>query len=331
MLGSLLGGNAGKSDMKKANQLLAEAVARLEAVGIPTIEAQKIALQDPELAGMLEAEQLAESELANVSIDPRINNNRMKAMEQLSGLADTGLGVEDQAAFNQFGRQSKAALQSSLAAEEMRDQEMNPGGASGNSVIRRMDAIQQQAQAQQQAGEARAAQAAAARREALNSYANLSNDMANQDWSQRAQVGNAKDSINKFNAQNRQDVNQYNLGQKQTINNTSAANKNQQEVHNKGLIQQDFNNRYMKAGGVNQATGNLAANYQAQGQAKAQGQADQNAALMNMAVKGATAYATGGGSLAAEGAGAAAQPNAAAGGAQFYNGPKRLKAGEEIA
>jgi hypothetical protein len=37
--------NAGKSEMKQATALMRDNVARLEAIGIPTIEAQKIALE----------------------------------------------------------------------------------------------------------------------------------------------------------------------------------------------------------------------------------------------------------------------------------------------
>ena len=64
--------NAGKSQMKEANQLMRDQVARLEAIGIPTIEAQKIALETPELVDLLEAEQLGPSAQESVQFDPRL-------------------------------------------------------------------------------------------------------------------------------------------------------------------------------------------------------------------------------------------------------------------
>lgn len=53
--------NAGKSEMKQANALMRDNIAKLEALGVPTIEAQKIALESPELVDMLVAEQMGPS------------------------------------------------------------------------------------------------------------------------------------------------------------------------------------------------------------------------------------------------------------------------------
>ncbi len=49
MLSGLLGGSAGKGEMEKATKLQKDSIARLEALGIPSIEAQRIALEAPEL------------------------------------------------------------------------------------------------------------------------------------------------------------------------------------------------------------------------------------------------------------------------------------------
>lgn len=293
VLGKILGNSAGKSEMKQSLGLSNEALEELKRLYVPTVEEQKVLLQNPELAGLLEAEQLGPSEMAGVSTDPRLKNAQMKALEELAGLSETGLGVEDQAAFNNLRRQSNAEAQ---AAQESILQNAAATGTldSGNALMAQLNAGQQQANRLQQGGEAQAAQAAQARRDALSQYANMSTNMANTDFNQRGQVASAKDSINKFNSQNRQDVNQYNLGNKQAINNTSAQNANTQEMHNQGLIQQQFQNNLSKATGVAGQTNNLANTYAQQGQAKAQGQADMNAAIIGGATKAGTAYATGG-------------------------------------
>ncbi len=293
--------NAGKADMKKSNKLMREAVERLEAVGIPTVEAQRIALQDPELVGLLEAEQLAESEMGNIAVDPRMREAQMSALEEMSGLARTGLGAEDRAAYNDLRRGAASAAQAQQATAI---QNASASGTldSGSNLMAQLNAGQQQANRMSSEGDRLAANASAARREALSQKANLATQLGAQDFSQKSQVAQSADAINRFNSQNRQDVNNQNLASRQTISNQANANRNNEQMHNKALLQQDYQNRIQKAGGVAQATQSLANNYAAQGQAAAQGAANTNAAILNTATKAGAAYATGGASLAAEGA-----------------------------
>ena len=287
-LSDLLGGNAGKADMKKSNQLMKDAVARLEAVGVPTVEAQRIALQDPELQGLLQAEQLQESQLAGVSVDPRMKQAQVKALEEITGLSEQGLGAEDKAAMNSLMRQNSGAAQAQNASV-LQDAAARGTLNSGNALIASLNAGQNQANRGQEQAMQIAAQASAARREALSQKANLATTMGQNDFAQKAQVANAGDAINRFNAQNRQDVNAQNLASRQTIANAGTANRNQEEMYNKGLVQQKFQNEFAKAGGVSGATTNLANNHAQQGQAAAQGQAAMNGAILNAGMGMATA------------------------------------------
>ena len=116
ILSGILGGSAGKSEMKEAQGLSREAVEQLKNVYVPTVEEQKITLQNPELAGLLSAEQLGPSALEEVSTDPRLKQAQMKALEQMAGLAQTGLGAEDIAAFNQLRRTAASDAQAANAA-----------------------------------------------------------------------------------------------------------------------------------------------------------------------------------------------------------------------
>lgn len=282
ILSGVLGGSAGKDDMKTSLGLSREALEELQRLYVPTVAEQEVALSAPELAGLLEAEQLGQSELAGISNDPRLKNAQMKALEELAGLSQTGLGVDDQAAFNQLRRQAGAETQaqnasilSNAAAHGTLD--------SGNALQAQLMSVQNQANKLQSGGEAQAATAAQARRQALGQYADMSTNMANTDFNQKAGVASAKDSINKFNNQNRQDVNQYNLGNKQNIANTTADTKNKQELYNKGLIQQRFQNNLSKSTGVAGQTNNLANQYAQQGQAAAQGQAAMTSGLLGTA------------------------------------------------
>lgn len=284
IIGDILGSGAGKDEMAESLGLSREALEELRKLYVPTVEEQKVQLTNPELAGLLEAEQLGQSEQAGVSADPRLKNAQMSALEQLAGLSQQGLGVEDQAAFNQLRRQAGAESQAQQASI-LQNAAAQGTLDSGNTLMAQLNASQQQANRLSQGAENQAAQAAAARRQALAQYADMSSNMANSDFAQKSQAGSAKDAIAKFNAQNKQGVNQYNLGNRQDIANTTANTANQQEMYNKGLIQQKFQNDVTKATGVAGQTNNLANSYAQQGQAKAQGQADMNAAIISGGAK----------------------------------------------
>jgi hypothetical protein len=288
-LGSILGDGAGKDEMEKSIGLSKQALEELKKLYVPTVEEQKVQLSNPELAGLLEAEQLGDSALAGVSTDPRLKQAQMKALEELSGLSEQGLGAEDKAAFNQLRNQAGAEAQAQTASV-LQNANANGTADSGSSIIAQLNAGQQQTNRLQQAGLQQAAQAAQARREALGQYASQSNAMANQDYSQRANSASAKDAISKFNAQNRQDVNASNLTNKQNIANMTAENANKSKLYNSGLIQSNFQNNLSKATGVAGQTNNVANNYANQGTAAANGQAQMNSSIMGMAGDATTAY-----------------------------------------
>lgn len=294
-LGGLLGGDAGKDEMEKSLGLSREAMETLKNVYVPTTSEQEILLSNPELAGLLEAEQLQDSRLSGVQVDPRLRQAQMRALEEISGLAETGMGAEDRAALNSLLRSTSGQAQAEQASVL---QDANARGTldSGATLMAELNAGQNQANRAQDEAMKVAANAMAARREALNSKANLSTTMGQNDFNQKAQIANSQDAISKFNSQNRQDVNAQNLNARQTIMNAATNNKNAQEMHNKGLIQQKFQNELSKAGGVSGATQNMANNYAQQGQAAAQGQAGMTSGLLNAGAQIGAAYATGGAS-----------------------------------
>jgi hypothetical protein len=291
MLSGLLGGSAGKSEMEKATKLQKDSIARLEALGIPSIEAQRIALEAPELVGQLEAEILGPSALESVSVDPRLRQAQMQALEQMSGLADVGLGAEDRAAFNELRRGASAQAQAQ-AQSVLQNAAAQGTLDSGSALAAQLMAGQQSADRMSQEGDRLAANAAAARRQALQSKAQFASQLGQQDFSQKATSAQARDAINQFNTQNRQNVAGTNLANRQSIANQGTATRNQQEMYNKGLLQQDFQNRLSKATGTNQAAGNLAQTYAGQGQAAAQGQANMTTGLLSTGMQlGAAAMA----------------------------------------
>jgi hypothetical protein len=280
LIGGIFGGSAGKDDMKKAAQLSQETVDQLKALGVPEIEIQKIALTNPELVGQLQAENYGPSSYEQVHVDPRLKDAQMKALEQMSGLADQGLGAEDKFAIQQALRQSGAEAQAQNAAT-LQNAAATGTMDSGNALMSQLMAGQQSANRAQTAGMQQAAQAAEARRAALGQYGNMATAASQQDYGMKSDLAKARDAISQFNAQNRQNVNQTNLTNRQGIENQRAANANQQEMYNKGLIQQKFNNDVTKATGVANAQNNQANMYSQQGTAAAQGQAQLTGSLIS--------------------------------------------------
>jgi hypothetical protein len=295
---------AGKSEMKESNRILRDNVARLEAIGVPTIEAQKIALETPELVGLLEAEQLGPSAVENIAFDPRLREAQLSALDDMRGLSETGLGAEDLAALDQIKRsslgQAEAQKQSVLAdaaARGMMD--------SGSALAAQLSAGQAAADRVSQQGMQQAAQAAQARRAAIGDVANMASRASAEDLGLKTQQASARDTIAQFNAQNRQGVNASNLASRQSIENQRAGNVNQAEMYNKGLIQQKFQNEMSKATGVTGANSNLAGNLQNQASAAQQAQQAQTSAILNAGTSIASAGLKGG----FGGAGAAPTPS----------------------
>lgn len=289
LLGGLMGNDAGSEEMAKSLGLSRSALEELKKIYVPTIEEQKVNLVSPELAGLLEASNVGDTALSGVSADPRLKQAQMKALEEMAGLSEQGLGVQDQAAFNQLRRQAGSEAQAQQASI-LQNAASQGTLDSGNALMAQLNGAQSQANRLQQGAEAQASAAAQARREAINSYGNMSSQMANQDYSNKANTASAKDAIAKFNAQNTQGANQFNINNKQDVANTAANTKNQQTMYNTGLIQQKFQNDLSKATGVAGQTNNLASAYANQGTAKAQGQAAMNGAILGAAGDAATAY-----------------------------------------
>jgi hypothetical protein len=88
----------------------------------------------------------------------------------------------------------------------------------------------------------------------------MAGQMRSQSFGEQEAIARQNDAISQFNAQNRQgqanravdNRNQaamLNLANKQNISDQNVGLRNQAQAHNKGLIQQDFQNQMQRAGG----------------------------------------------------------------------------------
>lgn len=265
--------------MKQANALMRDNIARLEAIGIPTIEAQRIALQSPELVGQLEAEALGPSRFEEIKMDPRLQAAQMAALQGITGVTEAG-GLDAQSRLN-----LEQGLGRVAGAEQARLQQLkeDPTLGQGQKLALQAQAIQGAGQGGRDVALQTAAQAQQAKMAALGQQANMASGMQGQQLQLAGQKASAADVINQFNAQQRMGVQSQNLAAKQAIANQAAATRNQQEMYNKGLIQQEFQNRMAKTTGVTGAQSNLAQQMQQQAAAAQQAQQAQTGAILGAA------------------------------------------------
>lgn len=268
--------------MAESNRLLQDNVARLEAIGIPTVEAQRIALQNPELVAPLVAEQTGPSQMEDIQMDPRLQAAQRAALDEMTGLGQTGLGAEDRAAFNQLRRQAAGAAEAQQAStlQEMASRGMLDSGA---NLAAQLQAGQSQADRMSQEGDRLAASASEARRAALGQQANMATQMSAQDLGLKTGKASAADTIAQFNTQQRAGTNAANQGYRIDRATQLANLRNQEEVANKGLIQQNFQNQIQRAGGVAQQQAAQAGNLQQQASGAQQAQQAQTGAILNLA------------------------------------------------
>jgi hypothetical protein len=297
--------NAGKSEMKEATSLMRDNIARLEAIGIPTIEAQRIALEAPELVGVLEAESLGPSRFEEISMDPRLQAAQMAALEDITGISEAG-GLDAASRLNLEQGLGRVAGAEQARLQQLRE---DPTLGQGQKLALQAQAVQGAGQSGRDVALQTAAQAQQARMAALGQQANLASGMQQQQLGLAGQKASAADAIAQFNTQQRMGVQSQNLANRQRIAEAGAATRNQQEMYNKALLQQQFQNQMAKATGVTGAQSNLA--QQMQQQAAAAQQAQQ--ALTGSLIKaGATIGGAMIGGPAAPAAGNAAAAQAAA-------------------
>lgn len=240
------------SDPNKAAMKLQEAqMERLNNLSLPELE--EYILQNPELVGTLDAEQLGGSALEEISLDPKAREAQLNALQSLQQYADEGMSDADKFGMEQMLGQVSAATKSNQANIEA-DMARRGMDSSGAALMGKMNAQQSGANTARQQAMQQAAQGQQNRMAALNQLANQSGQMQSQDFARQAQVGSAKDAIAQANAANRYQTNAANLSARQSIENQRANTANQQAQVGNQIAQQNFNNAYARTG----AQGNVA-------------------------------------------------------------------------
>lgn len=273
----LIGAADSSGDRRKALEANHQALQAWLNVNVPDPEKQKIFLQNYVNTGKLtpEVEQAysqGKSQLNGIQVDPGLKSKQLNALDSLSDISKNGgMNLSDQANeqkrvndINAMDRGKRGAIADSFAARGM--------GGSGLEMASQLGEAQD---ATNRANEASLNTTASARQRALDSImgsGQLAGNMRNQDFGEQKDVAGAQDAINRYNTTNLQSVaqrntnrqteaNQYNVQNAQDIANRNTGVANQQEIHNKGLYQQNFDNQKSLAGGVANAQNGMANAY----------------------------------------------------------------------
>ena len=275
---SIAAGNAAASGAKSQAQAAARARAAFQNVQVPTIEEQKLILQNPDLMGQYTPEQLQAMQdmttsMEGVKADQGLVDSQKEALAGISEVAKGGYSEADKSTAREIQR---TVSQDAAARQKAILNSMAQRGVlgSGMELSAQLQGGQQAAEQMSRGGEGLTQQAQARALQALGQQGSLAGSMRSQDVGEQADVARARDAINQFNQSNRQNISNTNVGnqnqaqllnlqQKQDMENKRAALANQQQTFNKGLLQTKYGNEMQKASGIAGAEtniGNAAAN-----------------------------------------------------------------------
>lgn len=250
-------GQAGK-DRDAATEAYQQSVNELTAIGVPSVEAQKVVMQRYQSAGLWtpELEQsinLQDSRLGSIQTNDATKQAQLNALAQLQEIGSSGgMTLSDRANLEKTEGNLAADLRGQREAI-LQDAAQRGGYGSGSALTAQLMA--QQGSANRAHDTALQTEASARDRalQAIQQAGTLGGQMQQTEFNQKAQQAAAQDAINKWNAENQQGVGhsntgvqnqaaQYNLGNAQNLMNSNTDIANKEETYNKGLIQQNFQN-----------------------------------------------------------------------------------------
>jgi hypothetical protein len=193
---SAIGGAAAAADKEKARALIDGILKEYSGVNVPELE-------------RIVGETLGPSAMEGVNADPRLRQEQLGSLEQLSNLSETGNNAETRARLgaimSQLARQEGAGRNAILNS-------MRARGVSGSGAELAAQLSNQQATAEraQTAGLQTAADANRRALDALLQKGNMAGQIRSQDFSQDSAKAQARDAIARYNADSRSRAGYYN-------------------------------------------------------------------------------------------------------------------------
>lgn len=268
---SAIGAASAANDRDQAARLIAQSLDDYKAMGIPTVEAQKLVLEEFKSAGKLtpELEQTilqGPSAMGEIALDPAYKASQMKALDELESIGSSGgMRLSDTAALNEVMGKINSSNRGSREAILANARDRGVAGG-GSELAAQLEAQQSSAQNANQAGTNIAAMAQDRALNAIMSGGELAGKIRGQEYGEKSDAARAADEISRFNTANRvgtqqrnvgsgNDAQRYNLGNDQRIMDANVGMRNTNEARNKDLMQKNFDNQLV----INQSKANARA------------------------------------------------------------------------
>lgn len=276
-LSAAQGSAASAADREAALGANQQAVQQWLDLNVPDPEQQKVVLQKFIQQGTLtpELEQAINRDSSaydKIQTDPRLKAAQSEALGSLQDIGHSGgLQLQDQANLqkglndvNVADRGRREAIQDNMQRRGMQGSGLGVAAQLGSA----QDATNRQSQQQLDT----LASARSRALQAIQGGGQLAGQMQQQQYGQQKDLAGARDAISAYNSQNLQNVNNKNvqarndaasanLAARQAVANANTGIANQQEIQNKGTIQQQYDNQAKKVAGATGQYGNLANAY----------------------------------------------------------------------
>lgn len=212
------------------------------------------------------------SATANVETDPELMDAQYDALLKLREIADQGgLTATDRARLSEI-RSQEGARARGMREALLTDAQARGMGGAGTTLASNLISAQGTSNREAQRGLDVAADAEQRALQALMGSADLGGRMQETSYNQQMRKAENQDAINQFNTGVRNQVGltntaanneaqRINLDTRQRIADANVGIGNEEEAHNKGLKQLDFENKYKKAAGKAGAYGGLSGAY----------------------------------------------------------------------
>ena len=273
LVGDLLGGLFGSSEEEEAAKKQQQALQQIMGLSAPELRDLQLEMQaeagrlDPEAEGVVT---LGPSRMDQVSADPALKAQQMRALSSWSEMGKAGMTAEERGELNKMrlmaARDQKARQDAILQSRQARGM-----AGSGDELAAQLLASQAGAELASQEGDRLAAQAQNRALQAIAQSGNLAGSLRSQDVGEQSDKARAADAIAQFNAANQQSVGSRNVGARniaqqanlqnlQNIMNQNVDTRNQQQKFNRiDLAQQRYENQRqlaaMKAAALGGAAG----------------------------------------------------------------------------
>lgn len=271
-----IGAASSASDRNAAMQAYEQSVKDLEAIGVPSVQAQQITMQQYQSAGkwtpeLEQAVKLGDSNMLGISTDGQSVAAQKQALAKLQEIGDSGgQTLEDKAHLERTMGDINASERGRREAI-LQDANQRGGYGNGTSLVAQLVGDQGAANREHMAGIESEAQSQKRALEAIQGAGQLGGNIRAQDFGEKSQTAQAQDAIARWNAANQQAVQgtntgyanesaKYNLNNEQNRMNANTDLANKQEVYNKGLYQQEFNDNMAKQGAKANARAGQASN-----------------------------------------------------------------------